>query len=88
VAARRELVAEQGQGVFIPPPPPTSFGIPENHTSADWVTRRLTRLDVVSGHRTSVDKGSHHETILIALLGEARRIATNIAKLPELLGKP
>jgi pimeloyl-ACP methyl ester carboxylesterase len=42
VAARRELVAEQGQGVFIPPPPPTSFGIPENHTSADWVTRRLT----------------------------------------------
>ena len=23
-----KLVSEQGQGVFIPPPPPTSFGIP------------------------------------------------------------
>jgi hypothetical protein len=38
----RKLVAEQGQGIFIPPPPPTAFGIPENHTSADWVKRRLT----------------------------------------------
>ena len=42
VAARRKLVAEQGQGIFIPPPPPTAFGIPENHASADWVKRRLT----------------------------------------------
>jgi pimeloyl-ACP methyl ester carboxylesterase len=42
VAARRKTVAEQGQGIFIPPPPPTAFGIPENHASADWVKRRLT----------------------------------------------
>ena len=42
VAVRRKLVSEQGQGVFIPPPPPTSFGIPENHPSADWVKRHLT----------------------------------------------
>jgi pimeloyl-ACP methyl ester carboxylesterase len=42
VAARRKLVAEQGQGIFMPPPPPTAFGIPENHASADWVKRRLT----------------------------------------------
>ena len=31
VVARRKLVAEQGQGIFVPPPPPTAFGIPENH---------------------------------------------------------
>ncbi len=42
VSARRKLVAEQGQGVFIPPPPPTAFGIPENHALTDWVRRRLT----------------------------------------------
>jgi pimeloyl-ACP methyl ester carboxylesterase len=42
VAARRKLVAEQGQGIFIPPPPPTLFGIPENHPLADWVKRHLT----------------------------------------------
>jgi pimeloyl-ACP methyl ester carboxylesterase len=42
VAARRKTVAEQGQGIFIPPPAPTAFGIPENHASADWVKRRLT----------------------------------------------
>jgi hypothetical protein len=42
VVAVRKLVSEQGQGVFIPPPPPTSFGIPGNHPSADWVKRRLT----------------------------------------------
>jgi pimeloyl-ACP methyl ester carboxylesterase len=42
VAARRKTVAEQGQGIFIPPPLPTAFGIPENHASADWVKRRLT----------------------------------------------
>jgi hypothetical protein len=42
VAVRRKLVSEQGQGVFSPPPPPTSFGIPENHPSADWVKRHLT----------------------------------------------
>jgi pimeloyl-ACP methyl ester carboxylesterase len=42
VAARRKTVAEQGQGIFIPPPPPTAFGIPENHALADWVKRLLT----------------------------------------------
>jgi pimeloyl-ACP methyl ester carboxylesterase len=42
VAARRKTVAEQGHGIFIPPPPPTAFGIPESHASADWVKRRLT----------------------------------------------
>ena len=42
IHTRRKLVAEQGQGIFIPSPPPTAFGIPENHASADWVKRRLT----------------------------------------------
>jgi pimeloyl-ACP methyl ester carboxylesterase len=42
VAARRKLAAEEGQGVFIPPPAPASFGIPQNHPSAVWVKRRLT----------------------------------------------
>jgi pimeloyl-ACP methyl ester carboxylesterase len=42
VAARRKIVAEQGQGIFIPPPPPSAFGIPENHATAEWVRRRLT----------------------------------------------
>jgi pimeloyl-ACP methyl ester carboxylesterase len=42
VAARRKLVAEQGQGVFIPAPPVTAFGIPEDHPQAAWVARRLT----------------------------------------------
>jgi pimeloyl-ACP methyl ester carboxylesterase len=42
VATRRKLVAEQGLGIFIPPPPPTAFGIPKDHPSADWVKRRLT----------------------------------------------
>jgi pimeloyl-ACP methyl ester carboxylesterase len=41
-AARRKAVAEQGKGIFIPVPPPTAFGIPENHPLADWVQRRLT----------------------------------------------
>jgi pimeloyl-ACP methyl ester carboxylesterase len=42
VAARRKLAAEVGQGVFLPPPAPTAFGIPENHAATDWVKRRLT----------------------------------------------
>ena len=42
VAARRKLVAEQGAGVAIPPPPPTAFGIPEGHPAAAWVRRHLT----------------------------------------------
>jgi pimeloyl-ACP methyl ester carboxylesterase len=42
VAARRKLVADKGEGIFIPEPSPTAFGIPENHASADWVKRRLT----------------------------------------------
>jgi hypothetical protein len=41
-AARRKMVAEQGQGVFIPAPPPSAFGIPESHPATDWVRRRLT----------------------------------------------
>jgi pimeloyl-ACP methyl ester carboxylesterase len=42
VAARRKVVAEVGQGIFIPPPPPAALGIPEGHPSADWVRRRMT----------------------------------------------
>ncbi len=42
VAARRRQVQEEGQGVFLPPPPVTAFGIPEDHPSAAWVRRRLT----------------------------------------------
>jgi len=41
-AARRRLAAEVGQGLFLPPPAPTAFGIPEDHPATDWVTRRLT----------------------------------------------
>ena len=42
VAARRKLVAEQGHGIAIPPPPVTAFGIPEDHPQAAWVRRHLT----------------------------------------------
>ncbi len=42
VAARRKLIAEQGNGVAIPAPPPAAFGIPEDHPGAEWVRRRLT----------------------------------------------
>lgn len=42
VAGRRAQIAEQGQGVFVPPPPATAFGIPAEHSGAAWVTRRLT----------------------------------------------
>ena len=42
VAARRKLVAEQGNGVSVQPPPPAAFGIPEGHPEAEWVRRRLT----------------------------------------------
>jgi pimeloyl-ACP methyl ester carboxylesterase len=42
VAARRKLVAEQGLGIAIPPPPVTAFGIPEDHPHAAWVRRHLT----------------------------------------------
>ncbi len=42
VAARRKLIAEQGNGVSIPAPPPAAFGIPEDHPDAEWVRRRLT----------------------------------------------
>lgn len=42
VEARRRQVNEQGQGVFIPAPPPSAFGIPESHAGAAWVQRRLT----------------------------------------------
>ena len=41
-AARRKLVAEEGQGMFIPAPPPSAFGIPESHPATEWVRRRLT----------------------------------------------
>jgi pimeloyl-ACP methyl ester carboxylesterase len=42
VASRRKLVAEQGQGLFLPVPAPSSFGIPEGHPGYDWVKRRMT----------------------------------------------
>jgi len=42
VASRRAQIAEQGQRVFVPPPPTTAFGIPADHPDTAWVTRRLT----------------------------------------------
>jgi hypothetical protein len=62
-----------------------------------WIVRDKC-LDVVPDHRTSVDKGSHDEattfnrafwqsTTDVCVVGEPRRIAANIAKLPQLLPK-
>jgi pimeloyl-ACP methyl ester carboxylesterase len=42
VASRRKLVAEKGNGVAIPAPPVTDFGIPDDHPNAEWVRRHLT----------------------------------------------
>jgi pimeloyl-ACP methyl ester carboxylesterase len=42
VATRRRLAQEQGGGVFIPCPPVSAFGVPEDHPRADWMRRRLT----------------------------------------------
>jgi len=42
VASRRKLVAEQGQGFFLPNPSPSVFGIPDGHPGYDWVRRRMT----------------------------------------------
>jgi pimeloyl-ACP methyl ester carboxylesterase len=42
VAERKKLVAEQGRGVFIPPPSPGVFGIRDGHPLENWVKRRLT----------------------------------------------
>ncbi|WP_424813665.1 alpha/beta fold hydrolase [Roseococcus sp. YIM B11640] len=42
VEARRRLVHEQGEGTFIPAPPPSAFGIAESHPGTGWVRRRLT----------------------------------------------
>lgn len=41
-AARRQRVAEQGGGIFMPVPNVAAFAIPEDHPRADWVRRRLT----------------------------------------------
>ncbi|MFL5334445.1 MAG: alpha/beta fold hydrolase [Geminicoccaceae bacterium] len=42
VAERRRVVEEQGAGLFAPPPPVASFGVPDDHPLAAWVRRRLT----------------------------------------------
>jgi pimeloyl-ACP methyl ester carboxylesterase len=42
VAARRALAREHGAGIAIPAPPPSAFGVPEDHPLAGWVARRLT----------------------------------------------
>jgi pimeloyl-ACP methyl ester carboxylesterase len=42
VAARRRLAQEQGGGLFVPCPPLSAFGVPEDHPRADWTRRRLT----------------------------------------------
>ncbi|MGE3875480.1 MAG: alpha/beta fold hydrolase [Parvibaculaceae bacterium] len=42
VAARRKSAAEKGQGIAMPLPPPSAFGIPDDHPLADWVRRRMT----------------------------------------------
>ncbi len=42
VGARRKLAVEQGGGLFIPNPPVSAFGVPEDHPLAPWIRRRLT----------------------------------------------
>ena len=42
VATRRRLAAEQGGGLFIPIPPVSAFGVPEDHKLAPWMRRRMT----------------------------------------------
>jgi pimeloyl-ACP methyl ester carboxylesterase len=42
VAARRKQAAEQTDGLAMPVPPVTAFGILEDHPNAAWVRRRLT----------------------------------------------
>jgi hypothetical protein len=62
-----------------------------------WIVRDKC-LDVAPDHRASVDKGSHDEAAIfnrafwqsttdVYVVGEPRRIAANIAKLPQLLPK-
>ncbi|MBZ9936925.1 alpha/beta fold hydrolase [Mesorhizobium sp. BR1-1-16] len=51
-AARRKLVVEQGNGLFLPVPEPSAFGIPEGHPKTDWVRRRLTPHPVGSYEST------------------------------------
>ena len=42
VDSRRKLAAEQGGGLFIPIPPISAFGVPEDHPLAPWMRRRMT----------------------------------------------
>jgi pimeloyl-ACP methyl ester carboxylesterase len=42
VEGRRRLAAEQGGGLFIPIPPVSAFGVPEDHPLAPWMRRRMT----------------------------------------------
>lgn len=42
VAARRALAAAQGGGLFLPVPPVSAFGVPEDHPAAPWMRRRMT----------------------------------------------
>jgi pimeloyl-ACP methyl ester carboxylesterase len=42
VATRRALAREHGAGIAIPAPPPSAFGVPEDHPLAPWVARSLT----------------------------------------------
>ena len=65
----------------------------ESIRALDWIVRDK-RLDVVSGRRTSVDKGRHGSGHPLVVRGRSitdvyvvrePRIAANIAKLPELL---
>jgi pimeloyl-ACP methyl ester carboxylesterase len=42
VASRRRQASEEGNGIAIPAPPVSAFGVPEDHPHADWVRRRLT----------------------------------------------
>ncbi|MDI3308570.1 MAG: alpha/beta fold hydrolase [Acetobacteraceae bacterium] len=41
VAARRALIAREGGGIALPPPPVSAFGVPEDHPLAPWLRRRL-----------------------------------------------
>lgn len=52
VAQRRKLAADQGQGLVLPAPPVSAFGIPEDHPQADWVRQRLSPQPIATFETT------------------------------------
>jgi pimeloyl-ACP methyl ester carboxylesterase len=41
-AGRRKSAIDNGLGIVMPSPPPSAFGVPDDHPLADWVRRHLT----------------------------------------------